>query len=163
MECLVCHKEFEGGACPRCGFPVVESTDVDALLKSMRKEIEAHRKAFEDSLKLELMIYRWKEQDGKVVPDRTERLLLGTWAQLLETPAWLPQQFARIPDREKLELRARVTAGQESRELTVEIPNLLQPALQSVGAETDRDMRFRLLLKNDRDDQSASEWIPMLE
>ena len=46
MRCLVCRQEFEGYACPRCGFPVVESPDADTLLENIGEQVEAYREEF---------------------------------------------------------------------------------------------------------------------
>lgn len=162
MKCLVCHKEFEGNLCPRCGFPVVESTDVDALLESMGAQIEEYRRDFENGIKLELVIYRWKEAEGSVVLDRKEDLPLGSYQALRGKETWLPHQFARIPDLDALELTVAVNSGETRQEVPVRVPNLKEPALQSAGIEVDGEMNFRLKLRNDRGGQSASAWTPIL-
>ncbi len=159
MKCLVCQKTFEGGICPRCGYPVVEGTDVDALMETLRPQIEEYRRIFQSGVRLELGIFRWKEEDGTVVIDRRELLSFGPYAELAGKQTWLPQQFARIPGVDTLELQVRLSIGEAARELSVPVPNLAEASLQSVGIELSEDMFFRLLLKNDAGGESASAWI----
>lgn len=161
MKCLVCSKEFDGGVCPRCGYPVVEGTDVDALLESLRPQIEEYRRAFERGIRIELGIYRWKDDNGSVVLDRKELLSFGTYPELTGRVTWLPQQFARIPDVQTLQLLLRISYGDMSKEISIPIQNLLDPALQNVGVEVARNMQFRLRLKNDLGRENASEWMEL--
>ena len=159
MKCLVCDKDFSGSACPRCGYPVVESPDVDALLVSLRPQIEAYRKEFEEGIRIELVIFRWKEADGNVVLDRKELMPFGRYPALVGRVTWLQQQFARIPDAPKLELQLQVTSSETTREFTVPVQNLLDPALQNVGIEARGDYAFRLMLKNDTGKITESDWL----
>ena len=159
MKCLVCNKEFEGSACPRCVYPVVEATDVDALLDSLRPQIEAYRKEFELGIRIELVIFRWKEAEGNVVLDRKETMSFGRYPELVGRATWLPQQFARIPDAQTLELQLQITSADTTRTVSVPVQNLLDPALQNVGIEVSGDYRYRLMLKNDTGKVTASEWL----
>lgn len=159
MKCLVCGKEFEGGFCPRCGYPVVEGTDVDALLESMRPEIEKYRQDFERSIRLGLIIFRWKESDGKVILDRKESVPFGSYTELVGHVTWLPQQFARIPDVPNIDLQVQVTIGNATKEFAVPVQNLLEPSLQNVGIEVTGDMMYRVKLKNETGNVTDSQWM----
>ena len=161
MKCLVCSKDFEGGICPRCGYPVVEGTDVDALLESMRPQIEEYRRDFERGIRFGLVIFRWKEADGNVVLDRKELMPFGSFPELVGRVTWLQQQFARIPEAQTLELQLQVSSGDASRDLSVPIQNLLEPSLQSVGIEVTSDLRYRVKLKNDAGKQADSQWLEL--
>lgn len=159
MKCLVCNKEFSGSVCPRCGYPVVESPDVDALLVSLRPQIETYRREFEQGIRIELVIFRWKEADGNVVLDRKELMSFGRYPELVGRVTWLPQQFARIPDAQRLDLQLQVTSLEMTREFIVPVQNLLEPALQCVGIEVSGDYRYRLKLKNDTGKITESGWL----
>ena len=161
MICLVCKKEFHGSKCPRCGFPVVESTDVDVLIESMREQIENYRHSFLSGLTLSLRIYRWKADGERIVPNGSELLPVGSFLELCGDPKLLAQKFARIPDADTLELEVVFTSGERSRTVRVSVPNLKEPSLENIGVETDADMRFRVCLKNDFGSLSSSEWLPV--
>ena len=159
MKCLVCEKEFEGNACPRCGYPIVEGTDVDALLESLRPQIEEYRRKFERGIRFELGIFRWKESDGSVVLDKKDLMSFGAFPELAGRVSWLPQQFARIPDVQTLSILLRIYHDDTARDFTVPIQNLSDPALQSVGIEVTQNLLFRLKLKNDAGSETASDWL----
>lgn len=162
MQCLVCQKEFVGGNCPRCGYPVVEATDWEALWETMGPEIEEYRKTFQRGISLSLVIYRWKEADGVVVPDRKELLPFGPYSELVGKLTWLQQPFARIPDLPTLELQLQVSSGGKVLEYKVPIQNLMDAALQSVGIELTADLHFRLKLANELGRTTESQWMELL-
>ena len=162
MKCLVCKKEFTGDSCPRCGFPVIESTNTDDLLEQLKDQIQDYRQQFEREIKLELIIYRWKESNGTVVQDRKDRIPFGSYPELCGKETWLSQEFARIPDADKLRLQYCVSARSEEKEHTLQIQNLQEPALQRVGIEVDNNYRMRLKLKNDLGGNAASQWTEFL-
>ena len=162
MKCLVCKKEFEGECCPRCDFPVIESPNVDELIQQLEGQIKEHRKAFENGIKLDLVIYRWKEEDGSVVLDRKDRLPFGSYAALKGRETWLAQKFARIPDAKSIDLQLVVSSQGTEKEIAVQVNNLLEPALQTVGIDVDAAYHLRLKLKNDAGGSSASSWIEFI-
>ena len=162
MKCPVCNSSFQGGECPVCRFPVVESPDVDALLRMLQPAVGKHRKDFLKRFRLEAVSFRWKEENGRLTPDGTAVESFGDAHALLESPRWLETAFARDPSRRQLSLRVRVLRGEEARELDVAVPNLKEAALQKLGAAVEEDLTFRLLLKNDRGGQTASEKTPLL-
>ena len=162
MKCLVCKKEFTGSKCPRCAFPVVESTDVDYLMASMSEQVRSYRNEFRAAMKLSLPIYRWKAEGSRIVAGEREQLNLGSYQQLCSHVTWLPQKFARIPDTETIKVEVMFTSGNHAEIVEAVLPNLNDASLQSIGIETDDDeMRFRLYLRNDLNNQTASEWIPV--
>lgn len=161
MKCLVCRKEFEGGVCPRCGYPVVEGTDVDALMETLRPQIEEYRRVFQSGIRLDLEICRWKEADGVVVLDRKDLLSFGTYPELEGRITWLSQPFARIPDVPTLDLHLRLNLADTVKEFLVPVQNLTEASLQYVGVELSDDMYFRLLLKNDAGASSQSDWMEL--
>ena len=137
---------------------MVESTNVDALVTSMRGQIEQYRNDLLQNIELALVIYLWKEDNGSVALDRETQIRFGPYPTLIGTVNWLPQLFARIPDVPNLELKVSAATGQGTRIVTVSIPNLPEPSLQQIGIEADNAFRFRLLLKNDVGGMSASQW-----
>lgn len=158
MKCDVCGKEFTGAFCPRCDFPVVESTNVDALLD----EIQKYRQEFYNSIYAEIYFYYWKEEDGSVVLDRRERKTFGRFPELCGKVTWLPQQLARIPEAKNLDLSVCITSRVKTNECTVSVPNLLDSSLQQIGIEVKEDLCFRLKLRNDLGGETASEWTDLL-
>ena len=162
MKCLVCHKEFVGGVCPRCGYPVIEAPDVDALLETLRPQIENYRHTFLDSIRIELEIYRWKEDGDVVVLDHKELLSFGSYPSLEGKVSWLSQQFARNPDAQTLELRLHISVGDNTiRPVSIPIRNLMEASLQQIGIEATDDLRFRLKLRNEAGSISESAWIEL--
>ena len=160
MKCPVCNKVFDGGECPRCLFPVVESTDQDALLEMLRPQIETHRVEFQKSICFSLLVYYWKEQNDTIEFDREEALPFGNYYDLKGKKVFLPQQFARIPDTNTVDLQVSITItiSDQKETKTVAIQNLNEAALQTVGIEVNDRYQFRVLLKNSIGNQSESEW-----
>ena len=161
MKCPVCNSSFQGGECPVCRFPVVESPDVDALLRFLQPAVSDCRKAFLRRFRLEAVSFRWKEENGRLTQDGTAVESFGDALALLESPRWLETSFARDPSRSQLSVRVRVSDGEEIREMDVAVPNLREPALQKLGAAVEEDLTFRLLLRNDRGGQTSSEKTPL--
>ena len=162
MKCLVCGKEFAGGECPRCKFPDLQFPgDRDEAIRSMKPVIDSFRAEFLKKVRVAVVIYRWKDRNGNVVPDREELLPIGTGAELSEGVRWLEQKFARIPEQQKLSLRLRVTAGEETENLTVTVPNPQIAELQQLGAELDPDLRICLLLRGGNAEPLKSAYVPI--
>jgi hypothetical protein len=161
MICVVCNQVFSGSKCPRCGFPVVESLDIDDYIESIRGEIESYRREFLTSLEVSLVIYHWKADGDRIVPGEKSRLYLGSYRELIGNPKLFACRFARIPDADELTLEVLFTSGKFEQSAIVSLPNLKEPSLQSIGIETDNDLQFRVSLMNDRGSLSTSEWIPL--
>lgn len=161
MNCLVCKKEFQGSKCPRCGFPVVESTDVDVLIESMQNQIERYRRSFLSDLAFSLRIYHWKADGERIVPNGSELVPVGSFLELCGNPKPLAQKFARIPNADTIEFEVVITSGERTGTIRASVPNLKDPSLETVSIETDEDMRFRVCLINDFGNTSSSAWLPV--
>ena len=158
MKCPVCNKLFNGAECPRCEFPVVESPNPGALRDMMRSQIESYRTEFQQSIRVSLTIFYWKDENDKVVIDHEQSLSFGSYYDLRGKKVFLPQQFARIPDEENVELLFSITANDQTRTKKVTIQNLKEAALQTVGIEANDEYQFRVLLKNTNNSETVSAW-----
>lgn len=151
VTCLVCGKQYETGDCPRCKFPDVQipGMEREQAIVQLKPVIEASRKAFLETVRVEVISYRWKDRNGTIVLDRKDCLELGTGTALAQGEVWLPGKFARIADEAEIPVKIRVTAGDEVIEKTIRVPNLHKPELQQLGAKLDQDFNITLLLRND--------------
>ena len=157
--CPVCHTKYESGDCPVCKFPdIAFPGDPEEGLRLMKPQIDAYREVFLLKLKIGVVSYYWKDQNGSLVLDREQITPLGTAKQLSEGPVWLSQSFARLPDAKQLEVQLSVELDGETKKLTVNLPKLLEPELQQIGAELDNEFCIRVMLRN-RTSNSASERI----
>lgn len=161
MNCLVCNQVFSGSKCPRCGFPVIESTDVDVLIESMHDQIESYRREFLSTLEISLTVYHWKADGSKIVPTEKSRSYLGSFRELCGNPKLFAHKFARIPDKDELTVEVFFSSGDSERSANVSLPNIKEPSLQRIGIETDENMRFRVSLMNGLGSLTCSEWIPI--
>ena len=161
MKCLVCNTNYEGFECPNCKFPYIAFPgDPEEGIRRMKPQIDAYRSSFLERISLGVVSYFWKEQDGSLILDREEVRQIGTGTQLCAGAVWLEQPFARLPEAKSLTIRLALDLGGEKRELSVSVPNLLEPELQKLGAEMNGQMQFRLLLRNSSS-ETASEWTPL--
>lgn len=161
MKCIVCGKEFEKDNCPLCGFPKVEFPgDPEKGLQAMKPAIDAYREDFLGQVSVGIIVYQWKDDGGKIVMDRSERLQIGTGKELRGNARWLAEQFARIPDAEKLQVGLSIQVNGKGGERGVEIPNLPEPELQELGAVVDGDLNIQLLLRNSSG-STQSEKLPL--
>ena len=162
MKCLVCSKEFEGAACPRCSFPVIavptETLNGENLIAPL---IERHRRSFMKSVHIGIVTYRWKEDNGSIALDREDRLLFCEDMALEGGEYWIEQKFARIPDVKTLLLTIFIDYGSEQSEVTIEMENLTGAALQEVGLRLTADLNWQLLLKNDMGQAAESAYYPL--
>ena len=159
--CPVCHCRYESGECPVCKFPdIAFPGDPEEGLRRMKPQIDAYREVFLSELKIGVVSYTWKDQDGSLVLDKTRVMPFGTARELREGPVWLSQSFARLPDAGQLNVQLAVELDGETRKLPVTLPNLLEPELQQIGAELDSEFCVRVLLRN-RSGSSASDRIPL--
>lgn len=162
MKCLVCGKEYEAAECPTCRFPNVQIMgDREQVMVNLKPTIDAYRTRFLQSVKVQILAYRWKDQNGTVVQDRVDTLTLGRGDVLLQEETWIPEKFARIAEKEEIPVTLRITAGEETRELVVAVPNLQKPELQQLGASIDNMCNLRLLLRNDTDAPTSSAPVPL--
>lgn len=160
-QCRVCHKELTSPArpCPRCGFqePAFFGDPVSAE-KIINHKAENHRVQYLSSFDFGVTIYRWKDQDGTLVLDRTERLSFGTGSDLLDKTHWLEQPFARIPDVDAMDLELSILQnGKTCGNIPVSVAVPQGNHLQQAGISLSRDLTVQLLLKNPQEQtQSAS-------
>ncbi|MBR4308141.1 MAG: hypothetical protein IKT58_00955 [Oscillospiraceae bacterium] len=157
MKCLVCHKEYSGVECPRCGFPeIVFLENYEEGIKKIEPEIRAHRKRFLENVSLGVVVYRWKDEAGVVVVDREERIPFGNAAELCGQETWLERKFARIPEEQEIGVLCSILCKEKESQVSVTIPNLMEAELQQVGIRLTEDCKFQLLLRNDAGACSAS-------
>ena len=78
VTCLVCGKQYETGDCPRCKFPDVQipGMEREQAIVQLKPVIEASRKAFLETVRVEVISYRWKDRNGTIVLDRKDCLEL---------------------------------------------------------------------------------------
>ena len=149
MKCIVCGKDYEKGNCPVCGFPKIEFPgDPEQGLRDMKPAIDAYRDDFLSQVSIGIIAYQWKDDNGSIVMDRSERVQIGTGKELLGTTKWLAEKFARIPDEENLQVSLSIQAKGRSEERSVSIPNLKEAELQELGATVDGGLNIQLLLRN---------------
>jgi hypothetical protein len=162
MKCLVCGKVYEGSECPRCQFPDVQLPgDREKALANLKPSIDAYRTTFLQSIKVALVIYRWKDQDGTVILDHEDHIPLGSGYELTQSEQWLSEKFARIPEAKQLSVTIRVTSAEGTQTKTIQVPNLQRAELQQLGAQMDDNCNIRLLLRNDTDSPVKSEFVPL--
>lgn len=151
-QCRVCHKELTNlnTPCPRCGFRELSFIgDPKAAEQKMNKMADEARAKFLSEFDFGVTIYRWKDQDGTLVLDRTERLSFGRGTALLGKTNWLEQPFARIPDVKNMELELSVLRNSRNyRSMKLSVPVPQGNHLQQVGITLSPDMKVKLLLKN---------------
>lgn len=164
MKCVICSASFDTDKCPVCQFPVISFPgDPEEGLRKIKPQIDAFRKTFLDQLSIGVVSYRWKDQDGVLVKSSEDILPIAIGSDLAEKTVWLDQQFARLPDKETLSVHVQCSWGPEDdqkRNLTVDIPNLLEPELQEIGATLDQNCNLQMKLRN-QTSSSDSAWIPL--
>ena len=163
MKCIVCGKVYDGGECPVCQFPDVQIPTLpgerERAIEKLKPAIDTYRASFLQTIKVEIVIYRWKDRDGHIALDQEERILLGTGTDLGQGEHWLPLKFARIPDLRQLSVTISITTERDTIEKQVMLPNLQRAELQQIGAEIDQECNIRLMLRNDTDVPTRSEPI----
>ena len=168
--CLVCNKPFEGPKCPRCNFRAVEIVaDYQNTLKKMEPRLQAERQRFYGKVTIGVMILRWKDQDGYLVLDRRDKVVLGTAWELWNQEGWNPNQVARIPEKEEIEVTlyvdyptySKTEEVMTSHEISVKIPNLLKAELQQIGIRVHENNTFTVLLRNNGGEQSESQPVSL--
>ena len=165
MKCLVCGKNYEAAECPRCHFPYIQvpAAASETFLESLRPTVNSYRGGFLQQVKLQIPIYRWKDQDGVVVEDRVETISLGTADQLKAGARWLEEKFARIPDEKEIPVTVSISAGGDTWERTIAVPNLHQPELQQVGVVINDEYHILLMLRNETEQNTVSDPVPLFD
>ena len=163
MKCIVCGKDYEKDKCPVCSFPKIEfPADPEKGLREMKPAIDAYRDDFLGLVNIGVIAYQWKDDNGVIAMDRSERIQIGTGKELREHTVWLDEKFARIPDEETLRLSLSVQVNGKTEERSVSIPNLMEPELQEIGAAVDGALNIQLLLRNSSG-SAQSEKMPLFQ
>lgn len=164
ITCLVCGKQYETGDCPRCQFPDVQIPGSrEKAIQNLKPAIDSYRANFLTTVRVEVLSYYWKDNGGTLVLDREERRLLGTASELMKGEKWLDQAFARIPEAKLLPVRVAIVCGEESRLLTIPVPNLTGAELQKIGAVMDENCNLRLLLGSDTQTPTRSDPVAIFD
>ena len=149
MKCFVCGKEYTGGECPRCHFPNVQLPgDYEEGLAAIRDEIKAYRERFFGRCLVGIRTWHWMDVEGELQPVCAEDRYFGQLLQLQEEEQWLSWGFARIPDVPELEITVLMKQGEEVREKTVTVANLIEQQLLEIGAVADDQFRVQILVRN---------------
>lgn len=161
MECVVCKKQFTGGECPRCHFPVVEFPgDPEAGLAAIQPQIQSYRRQFLSMARFGVVAYRHHDVDGVLKQDGGTELTIGSGQALQEHPVFLDQPFAWTPGTE-LTVSLRLTLGGEEREDRVKVPNFPAPTMTQIGLQIDADNQYQVLLRDARGETVCSETMPI--
>lgn len=163
MKCYVCGKMYEGNECPRCQFPAVEipNTTWEQGRQALAATINPYRTTFLNSIKVSMVAYHHRDENGVYVLDREEEILLGTGAEIYGAERWLDRQFARLGDQPSVSVRLRLAMGERTREEQVELPNLQAPELQKIGVSMDEQFRIQLKLGNTSENPTHSAPVEM--
>ncbi len=151
MKCFVCGKDHDRGVCPVCGFPRIEvpgDASIEDAIRANKQTIDAYRSEFLENVSIGIEAFYWKDSDGSIVPDGQKTLVVGSGAGMLNNVVWLNQPFARLKDRDTLDLTVSVSRGDEKREFSVSMPNLPESELQQFGAVLDDSLRLTVALRN---------------
>ena len=164
-QCRVCHNELISPArpCPRCGFqePAFFG-DPSKAEQVINNKADAYRTQYLNGFDFGLTIYHWKDKDGTLVLDHTQRLSFGTGSTLADKICWLDQPFARIPDLAKMDLELSLLHnGNTYRTMQVSVPVPQGNHLLQAGISLSRGMTVQLMLKNPQG-QTQSAAIPFL-
>lgn len=164
VTCLVCGKKYETGDCPRCQFPDVQIPGSrEKAIQNLKPAIDSYRANFLSTVRMEILSYRWKDENGVLVMDREERIPLGTVSELSQGIKWLDQRFARIPDTKQLPVRLAIVCGGETRILSVSVPNLQASELQQIGAVVDENCNLKLLLRSTTQSPTQSDPVALFD
>jgi hypothetical protein len=94
--------------------------------------------------------YYWKDENGTMVLDRTERMSFGTGDIISETATWLEQKFARLDTDEPLTVELSVSKGGEAyASKQIQLDCLREKELQQIGIVMNHNLQVSLVLKND--------------
>lgn len=158
MKCYVCGKTYTGNVCPRCRFPAVEvpNTTWEQGRLALAATIAPFRAAFLESIRVSMIAFYHRDENGFYVPDREEEILLGTGTALYENEVWLDREFARREDQPSIRIHLRLTTGSNTRQELVEVPNLHAPELQKLGITMDDQFQIRLKLRNTSETPTCS-------
>lgn len=171
MSCIACRKPLDGkSTCPRCGFvhaPIIGNPVIGQ--KIQEEDAANHRISYLSKFDFGITCYHWKDQNGIIVLDTTERLSFGAGDQLFDNTVFLEQEFARLPDEEQLTVDISIQqAGTRERSIACQVPVLKDPLLQRLGLSLGlseingaKELSMMLTLKNEQH-ESYSPLTPFL-
>lgn len=162
-KCMVCGKMYDSGKCPRCKFPRMAVVgDYEEGLAKLAETAKSYRREYLTDIQIEIAVSKWKNCDEKLVLDSTVMIPLAKGEEILDKEKWMEEYFARIPDRDMLEISLMIQKADEQRNVTVSLPNLMQPKLQQIGVRLQKDMEICLMLRNG-EDITYSEPVSLIE
>lgn len=163
MKCYVCGKIYEDKVCPRCKFPAVQipNTTWEEGRQALASTIEPARAAFLNTIRISMIAYHHRDENGVYVLDREEEILLGSGPELLGKELWLDREFARMGEQKTVSIRLRIAIGEKKREEQIELPNPQAPELQKIGIAMDEQFFLRLKLTNASSETTVSEPVEL--
>ena len=163
MKCFVCNQEYQGAVCPRCTFPNVQVPGAtrEKAMQDLAPTIAVYKNNFLSTIRLDVVICYWKDEQGLTVLDHEDTICLGTGTELYQKEMWHEQKFARIENEPRIFVTLRITMGDKTREQQVALENISDPYLQQLGVEMDGEFNICLKLRNDAGTETYSAWLPL--
>ena len=151
MKCIACGNEAGGSSCPCCRFPVYEivGDSVDESKAQIEAFAKIHRDNYLNDVSLGIVAYEWKDDNGKIVEKSHTRVFFADGRALKTDEVWLQEDFARLPDADKLTVKVVIKKGTAVAEQDVQIQNLTEREFQKIGFRLEEELHVRMLLKND--------------
>lgn len=162
-KCMVCGNVYDSGKCPRCNFlRMTVVGDYEEGLAKLARAAQIYRRDYLADIQIGIAVSKWKEHDGQLELDRTEILPLAKGEELLDGEKWCEEYFARIPDKEILEMLLIIQKADVQSNITVCLPNLMQAEIQQIGISLSDNMEICLMLRN-HTALAASEPVSLFE
>ncbi len=163
MKCLVCNYDFNGIACPKCKFPVVEIPgDYETGLKTLQPTVMKYRTEFGKKIRLGVVVHNYDVTDT-VTYKGEQTLPAGTADSMMSTTKWLSGEFTNIPSRSKVPVTLSVAVGDEPEyKVTLNADNLPSETLQ-LGISVDDQMRACFILRDGFGNTSPTETVYLLK
>lgn len=157
MKCPVCGRNFNGGACDMCNFPVVQFLgDPEEGLRGLEPEIKKHRAAFASKVKIGTVTYTYDIDDEKGdCGVKEEVLYYGTLKDLIGKTTWLKEDFDNVLNGEKSENTVCISIDGNTKPLPsivteVQFPGGFGKKL-NLGIEVEENFVFCLKVKDEND------------
>lgn len=148
-KCMVCGNIYDSGKCPRCNFPRMAVVgDYEEGLAKLTETAETYRREYLADIQIGIAVSKWKGHDTQLELERTEVLPLAKGEELLDGEKWCEEYFARLPDRDMLEILLIIRKADAQKNITVCLPNLMQAELQQIGIRLSGNMEICLMLRN---------------
>lgn len=150
MNCVSCGKEVSGSSCPYCHFPVYEivGDDTAEAGAQINALADVHRSNYLNGMEIGIIIYRWKEVDGRIVDDHSAPVYFAKGEDLKNGEVWYPELIARIPNEQTLTVRVVIWKNARQDYKDANIRNLREADFQRIGFRLEGALHVRLLLKN---------------